>query len=186
VTSPDLTLVHLAPQASEIVLEQVLVAAESRGILKRNRLHELIDERVGQPGIARLRSIVELAPAEVLSDAELLLIPLYRNAGLPRPRLNHRVRGPGRTKPLTIDIAWPEIQLAFELDTQRFHGDWERAEDDRERDQLLGLVDWQCNRFVRRQLAERPAEAADRARRLYEIRERSMRSREGFVAEGSQ
>jgi hypothetical protein len=170
VTSADLTLVHLAPVASEIELEQILVAAESRRILKRNRLCELIAEREGQPGIARLRTLVALPPARVRSDKELYLIPLYRNAGLPRPAFNHPVTVPGRAKPLIVDVAWPGIRLAFELDTQRFHGDWQRAEEDRERDQLLGLVDWQCHRFHRRQLEERPREAEERARRLYEIR----------------
>jgi hypothetical protein len=175
VTSADLTLVHLAPQVSDIELEQILVAADSLGLLKRPRLAELIAEREGRPGMSRLASILALPPAEVLSPPELYFVPLYRNAGLPRPVLNHPVRVPGRRKPLKVDAAWPDIRLAFELDTQRFHGDWERAEEDRERDQLLALAAWQCNRFVRRQLDERPAEAAERASRIHELRSQAMR-----------
>lgn len=172
VTSADLTLVHLAPRTDDIELEQLLVAAESLGLLKRGRLGELVGEREGQPGIGRLQSLLALPPAEAKSRAELYLIPLYRAAGLPRPRFNHPVPVPGRGKPLLVDLAWPEIRLAFELDTQRFHGDWERAEEDRERDQLLALVDWHCQRLFRRQVRERLAEAAERAKKIYEIRAR--------------
>jgi hypothetical protein len=170
VASADLTLIHLAGQVSETELEQILVAADSLGILKRRRLAELIAANQKFAGRARLRALLALPPARVRSDKELYLIPLYRNAGLPRPAFNHAVAVPGRAKPLIVDLAWPEIRLAFELDTQRFHGDWERAEEDRERDQLLGLADWQCHRFHRRQLEERPQQAEERARRLYEIR----------------
>jgi hypothetical protein len=96
--------------------------------------------------------------------------PSLPQCRLPRPAFNHPVEVPGRARPLTVELAWPDIRLAFELDTQRFHGDWERAEEDRDRDQLLGLVEWQCSRFFRRQIEERLDEVAERARRLYELR----------------
>ncbi len=178
VTSADLTLVHLAGTATETELEQMLIAADSLGLTKRHRLLELIEENQRLAGRGRLLSLLALPPAEVLSGAELYLIPLYRNAGLPRPAFNHPVQVPGQAKPLKVDIAWPDIKLAFELDTQRFHGDWERAEADRERDQLLGLADWLCHRFFRRQLKERPTEAAERARRLHHLRSQAMESGE--------
>ena len=39
--------------------------------------------------------------------------------------------------------------MVVEADSQRFHGDWERARADRERDQLLALAGWRCHRFTR-------------------------------------
>ena len=73
---------------------------------------------------------------------------------------------PGRSRPLTVDCAWPELRMVVEADSQRFHGDWERAAADRERDQLLSLVGWRCHRFVRDRLVMAPEESAERLRGL--------------------
>jgi hypothetical protein len=169
-TSPDLVLIHLAPHLTDVALEQMLVAADSLALLKRPRLLELLSQRENQPGVSRLLPLLAQPESTVLSDVELLLIPMYRAAGLPTPLFNHPITVPGRDRPIKVDLAWPDLRLCFELDTQRFHGDWERAEEDRERDQLLALAGWLCQRFFRRQLTERPAEASDRARRLYHLR----------------
>lgn len=60
--------------------------------------------------------------------------------------------------------------MGVEADSQRFHGDWERAEADRERDQLLALAGWLCHRFVRRRIFHEPGDAAERLRRLTNAR----------------
>ena len=60
--------------------------------------------------------------------------------------------------------------MVVEADSQRFHGDWERAEIDRERDQLLALAGWQSHRFVRRRLVEDRAGSAERLRLLIAAR----------------
>jgi hypothetical protein len=169
-TSADRILVDLAPRYAEPELEVLLVAAESLGLIKRGRLGELVAERAGRPGMARLAGLLRLDPIEVRSRPEVLLLPVCRMAGLPRPRLNHPVDVPTQSRPLVVDLVWPEIRLAIELDSQRFHGDWEQAERDRERDQALALAGWACHRFVRRVVAEEPARAAGRLRELYALR----------------
>ena len=58
------------------------------------------------------------------------------------------------------------LRMVVEADSQRFHGDWERAAADRERDQLLSLVGWRCHRFVRDRLVMAPEESAERLRGL--------------------
>ena len=164
--SADLVLIDLAPDLDDAELEVVLVAAESKGLLKRGRLEELIAERGGRPGIGRLAAITALEPAIVKSGLELLMLPIARAAGLGRPLANHPIAVPGRSRPLTVDCAWPELRMVVEADSQRFHGDWERAAADRERDQLLSLVGWRCHRFVRDRLVLAPEEAAERLRGL--------------------
>jgi hypothetical protein len=170
VTSVDLVLIHLAPEVDELELELMLVAADSLGLLKRHRLQELVEERHGRPGISRLRPLLALDPDTIRSPPELLLLPLCLEAGLPRPRLNHPVPFANGDRPITVDCAWPEIKLAIELDSQRYHGDWEQAETDRDRDQLLALEGWLSHRFVRRQIAERRAESVARLARLHHLR----------------
>lgn len=174
ITAPHLTLIHLSPVASAIELETMGVAAESLGLLKRGRLAELVHERHGRPGIHKLLPFLALEPRIARSDPELLFIPVVAQAGLPRPLLNHPIVVPGRPEPLIVDLLWPEIRLVVELDSQRFHGDWERAEIDRDRDQLLGIAGHACHRFVRRVVKEDPAGTAERLSDLYAVRCRQI------------
>ncbi len=158
--SADLLLVDLAPTLGERELESILVAAESLGILKRGRLAELIAEYAGNPGAGKLRSLIALEPAITRSELERRVLPICRAAGLERPLVNHEIVVPSRSRPLIVDFAWPALRMVVEADSQRFHGDWERAAADRERDQLLALAGWRCHRFVRSRLvgdAERSA-----------------------------
>jgi hypothetical protein len=168
--SVDLVLIELAPTHTEAQLEIVLVAAESLGLLKRGRLAELITEHRGRPGIQRLSCLLALEPVVVRSVNELDFLPICRLAGVDRPLVNHPIPVPSRPKPLIVDFAWPEIRMVVEADSQRFHGDWEHAEIDRERDQLLALAGWRCHRFVRRKSADDPAGSAERLQRLTEAR----------------
>ncbi len=170
IAAPHLTLIHLAPACTATELEVMAVAAESLGLLKRGRLRELVAERHGRPRVHKLLSLLALAPRIARSDLELLCIPVVSAAGLPRPLINHPIRVPGREIPLVVDLAWPAIRLVVELDSQRFHGDWERAEIDRDRDQLLALAGHSSQRFVRRVMAHDPSGSAERLRLLFEAR----------------
>jgi hypothetical protein len=98
VTSPNLTLVHLAPSLPIADLERLLVAGESMGLVDRRRLRELVDERSGRPGIATLAVLLAEEPALARSDLELLMLPVVRMAEVPRPLFNHPVRVPGRAR----------------------------------------------------------------------------------------
>jgi len=164
--SVDLVLIELAPSLCEADLERILVAAESLKLLKRGRLAELIAEHDGRPGIAKLASLVALEPAVVRSINELDFLPICRLAGVERPLVNHPIVVPTRPRPLIVDFVWPALRMVVETDSQRFHGDWERAEIDRERDQLLALAGWLSHRFVRRRLVEDREGSAERLRQL--------------------
>jgi hypothetical protein len=185
VTSPDLTLVHLAPSLPITDLERLLVAAESMGLIDRRRLAELVDVRAGRPGIASLAALLAEQPALSRSELERLMLPVIRMAGVPRPLFLHNISVPGRDQPLEVDLYWPDLRLVVELDSQRWHGDWERAEDDRERDQLLALTDRLSHRFVRRRVAEYPEETAKRLRALVSRRVADMRAMRGSGSDRS-
>jgi hypothetical protein len=164
--SADLVLLDLAPIIPEPELEVALVAAESLGILKRHRLAELVAANEGKPGIPKLASLLALEPVLTRSELERLVLPICRRAGVDRPHVNHAIAVPSRPKPLIVDLAWPDIGMVVEADSQRFHGDWERAAVDRERDQLLALAGWRCHRFVRSRLVGDPDGSAERLAEL--------------------
>ena len=166
VTSPELILIHLAPTLESPELERILVAAESKRLLSRPRLSELLTERAGRPGTSKLLPLLTQEPAIVRSDFELLMLPILRIRDIPRPVFNHPVPG----TPFTVDLAWPDLRLVVELDSQRWHGDWERAEADRERDQLLALAHHLCHRFVRSRLIADPNGSAHRLEQLVNLR----------------
>lgn len=176
-TAPHRTLVDLAASEAEHSLEMIMLAAQSDGLLNRGRLGELAAERRGRPGIPKLERLLALEPEITRSELERLFRPVWQLAGVPRPRINRLVAVPEGPRSLEVDLTWPEIRLAVELDSQRFHGDWEAAERDRERDQLLALAGWVCHRFVRRRVAEDPVGTAGRLRQLCGLRVDSLRGR---------
>ena len=176
-TAPHRVLIDLAPTLDETTLEMIMLAAQSEGLLNRGRLAELVAERHGRPGIPKLERLLALEPEITRSELERLFRPVWQLAGVPRPRINRLVAVPEGSRSLEVDLTWPEIKLAVELDSQRFHGDWKAAERDRERDQLLALAGWVCHRFVRRRVAEDPVGTAERLRRLYGLRVDSARGR---------
>jgi hypothetical protein len=185
VTRPELVLVHLSPALTQPELGQMLVAAESKRMLDRRRLGELVDERAGRPGIAKLVPLLERPRSIARSDLELLMVPVLELAGVPWPRFNHPLSVPGRDKPIVVDLFWPELRMVVELDSQRWHGDWERAEDDRERDQLVSLIGLRPHRFVRRRVKRDPAGTAGRLRRLVEVRRRELAQQRPLSAASS-
>jgi hypothetical protein len=149
----------------------VLIAADSRRILNRRRLQELIDGSPGRRGIRTLRSLFAAGPVRVRSDLETDVLLLCRRAGLPEPVVNGTVAG------LEVDLHWPALRLVVEVDGWRFHGGRERANADRDRDQRLALTGWRVVRFTRDQLAAGPAECA---RRLAALAETGTPEQEAF------
>jgi hypothetical protein len=169
-TSADRVLIDLAPACEEAELEAILVAAESLGLIKRSRLAELIAEHRGRPGIHRLESVTALEPVHTRSLPETSFLAVCRIAGVPRPKVNHPIQVPTQRKPLIVDFAWPDVRLVVEVDSQRFHGDWEVATRDRERDQALALAGWVPHRFVRALIVAQPEPTARRLGALYALR----------------
>lgn len=126
--------------------------------------------RRGRPGVARMRRVIAANAhrAEVTdSDFELLVIALLLEHGLPEPVLHHRVLAGDRFV-AEVDLAYPELRLAIELDG-RIHAEEEIRERDLPRQNDLILSGWTVLRFTYRRFQERPlsivAEVRD-ARRL--------------------
>ncbi len=170
-TSPDRVLVDLAPRLAEPDLEQMLVAAESRGTLKRGRLAELVARAPGPPRHPQAR-ITDRPRAAARRLRARVALPADLDARPACPGRRRAFRSACRVgpSPFIVDVAWPDLRLVVELDSQRFHGDWVSAERDRERDQLLALAGWLCHRFVRRRAVADEEASAERLRRLYVAR----------------
>jgi putative AbiEi antitoxin of type IV toxin-antitoxin system len=98
-------------------------------------LHELLAERL--PGYD---------PGE--SDLETRVLRILIAHGFPPPVQQHRIRVGGRT--IRIDLAYPALRLAIELDGWEFHGTRTAFDDDRARANLLVASGWIVVRFTSR------------------------------------
>jgi hypothetical protein len=68
-----------------------------------------------------------------------------------------------------VDLAWPEVKMAVELDGYRFHCARSAFASDRTRDRRLAALGWTVHRFVYRDLAARPDCCVRELTRLYEL-----------------
>jgi hypothetical protein len=92
------------------------------------------------PGIARLRRSVEsLCGLDSVAEAELLGILV--DAGIERPITQFAIRIGGRFVG-RVDLAWPALQVALELDGYRYHSDAQTFVSDRERGNRIVAAGW--------------------------------------------
>jgi predicted transcriptional regulator of viral defense system len=159
-TSAARTLIDIAPLLDDDALEDALITADSLRILNRRRLDELIAERCGRPGLARLAALISDDPVEARSRNERRMLSICREFNIPRPLVNHRIEADGRT--FYADFCWPELRLIVEADSWRWHGGRSANESDRDRDQLLMMAGWRIVHFTRDQIVHRRAETGNR------------------------
>ena len=163
-TSPARLIVDLAPTTTLTQLEDLLLATDAAQLLKRRRLDELLDERQGQPGTAKIRTMISGDPVLTRSRNERRVLGICREFAVPPPQVNHRIELGERT--FYADFCWPELHLIVEADSWRWHGGRTANERDRDRDQLLSVAGWQVVHFTRDQIVHKRAQTGHRLRAL--------------------
>ncbi len=107
--------------------------------------------RRGRGGSTRMRQVLTdhaVDPALPLSDWGRWFVVGLVDAGLPRPRMEHRVIDPRGRLVAQVDAAYPDLRYAIELDSKAFHLSPEAFERDRERDGTLAQHGWTVRRFT--------------------------------------
>lgn len=144
VTNATRTLIDLGAVVNPLRLEILLEDALYRGLVYlprlRGRLAELSGPGRRGPGL--LAKVLERRPPGGPAESELEVIALdaLRAAELPIPRRQHWVRL-GK-QDFRIDLAYPDLQIAIECDSVKFHANprgWDR---DRSKSNLLNLDGW--------------------------------------------
>jgi very-short-patch-repair endonuclease len=157
VTSPERTLLDLAPRLDGRPLRWAIEEARVRKLTTASRLRELIARHPGRRGVARLRLAVEELtgePTVTRSEIERRLLDIVRGSGLPRPRANVRIYG------WSVDLHWPEQRLVAEADGFAYHGGREAFERDRRKDAALQAAGLRVVRLSWRQVADEPMAVA--------------------------
>lgn len=152
VTSPALTVLHLAAVMDELELEAVLSVALRMRLVRRPNLVDVMARNPYSKGIGALRALLEQPQSlhDTRSKYERLLMNLLKQAELPLPVTNVRVAGE------LVDGVWPDLKLVFEFDGWKYHGGRDRFESDRLRDQRLAVAGHRVIRITGRQIDHRP------------------------------
>lgn len=123
-----------------------------RSVLSRNRGHR------GTSPLERALAIYE-PPRFTRSELEREFLRLLEQAGLPRPITAFVVAG------YELDVYWPELRFAIELDVYATHGAHEPFEEDRRRDEDLKLAGVELIRITGRRLELEPRQVIERVAR---------------------
>jgi len=168
VTTPARTLIDVSSVVPSETVEEALDDALRRGLVTRARLRWRVEQlaRPGRPGVTVIRELLaarDPGTAVPQSVLETKMMRLLRRARLPRPVAQHRIRANGRVV-ATVDFAYPDEQLAIEVDGYRWHSGRVRWEHDRARLNALTLLGWRVVHVTSADLARRPQDVIDRIR----------------------
>jgi very-short-patch-repair endonuclease len=151
ITSPVQTLIDLATRHDTPRMERAMNEADKLGLVKTNDLRKALDAHPGEPGVARLRAIIDRATFRYTrSELEQAFLPLARGAGLPTPRTSVYVTG------FEVDFHFPDLGLVIETDGLTYHRTPAEQRKDRERDQAHTAAGLTQLRFTHGQIRYEP------------------------------
>ncbi len=151
VTTPSVTIVHLARTLAPRPFERAVQEAFAKRLTSARRLEQALDRHRGGRGTARLKRMLELGIDDLRSKAERSLRHWVRQAGLPLPLFNAEV-GPWR-----VDALWRHERLAVEVNGYAAHGSpWSHDRDHR-KEQFLHAQGLTTRRFTALQAIDEPA-----------------------------
>jgi very-short-patch-repair endonuclease len=140
---------------------RVFDLADFRSVLDRNRGHR------GRLPLERALAIYE-PPRLTRSELEREFLRLAALKGLPQAVTAFNVAG------YELDVYWPELRFAVELDVYATHGAHEPFEEDRLRDEDLKLAGVELTRVTGRRLEREPRQVIERVARLLDQRREQL------------
>ena len=130
ITTPVQTLIDLAARHERRQMERAMNEADKLRLVRTDDLRKALDRHPGEPGVARLRAIIDRATFRYTrTELEQAFLPLVREAGLPAPRTSVYVTGH------EVDFHFPDLGLVVETDGLTYHRTPAEQKKDRERDQ---------------------------------------------------
>jgi very-short-patch-repair endonuclease len=145
---PTLTIHEATPPIPTRRRHGIPVTAPLRTLADLGFPHELVSEALAKRLITPDELPQGIDPTR--SKLEKRFLALIRRAGLPEPKVNHRIG------PYLADFAWPEQKVVVETDGYATHGHRAAFESDRARDAALQAAGYAVLRFTHRQIARQP------------------------------
>lgn len=151
VTAPVQTLIDLALRLDRRGIERAINEADKYDLVHPPELREALDQRQSEPGVARLRHILDRRTFRLTKEElERLFLPLARKAGLPVPLTGEWVND------FEVDFYWPELGVVVETDGLRYHRTPAEQARDRLRDQAHTAAGLTQLRFTHEQVRYEP------------------------------
>jgi very-short-patch-repair endonuclease len=174
VTSPARTLLDVAATLPDRDVERLLgEAIFGRRLVTSGQIGALLRRAGGHPGRRRLARVADMDVRHTGTESppHETLFELIRAAGLPEPRTEVQVLE------YRLDLYWPELNLAVEVDAYGTHGSRQRFEADRVRDaRLFAEMGITVIRITGDTIEQRPNEALALVSRAIGQREAAVRS----------
>lgn len=149
VTSVERTLLDLAESLSDAVMEKATLSAIRKELTTGDRLAATAVEQGGRGvrGTKRMRRILGIIDEGTTgSVAEVETAQLIRDAPIPSPVRQHRVRLPDGSNAYP-DFAWPRLLKIIEVDGYETHGTPKGLSSDLIRQNMLMDLGWEIRRF---------------------------------------
>ena len=155
-TQPLLTVLDLSGQdIADQKVRDFLAHCVAHGLLTVRGLDRFVAlNGKRMPGIVRLREVLSSLD-EVDSVAEAELVALLVGAGIPRPVTRFVIRD-GTRFVARVDLAWPDLCIAMEIDGYRYHSDVRTFVSDRERGNRIVGCGWSLLRTTPTAVRRRP------------------------------
>jgi very-short-patch-repair endonuclease len=151
VTTPVQTLLDMTLRLDRLGIERMINEADKFNIAHPPQLRRALDERTGDPGVARLRQILDRRTFRLTKEElERRFLPLARKAGLPVPLTGQWVNE------FEVDFYWPDLGLVVETDGLRYHRTPAEQARDRLRDQAHTAAGLTQLRFTHEQVRYEP------------------------------
>ncbi|MGN6275735.1 MAG: DUF559 domain-containing protein [Solirubrobacterales bacterium] len=151
VTTPIQTIIDMTLPLDRRAVERMINEADKYDLVHPPELREALDRRQGEPGVARLRTILDRRTFRLTKEElERRFLPLARRAGLPTPLTGQQVNG------FEVDFYWPDLGLVVETDGLRYHRTPAEQARDRLRDQAHTAAGLTQLRFTHEQVRYEP------------------------------
>lgn len=161
VTSIVQTLVDLATELPPRRLERAINEADKYDLIDPEALRAALDGRVGEPGVKRLRELLDKRTFRLSdSDLEILFRPIAAAAGLPPPLTKQMVNG------FEVDFFWPDLDLVIETDGLRYHRTPSTQTRDAQRDRAHVLAGMTSLRFTHYEIRYERSQVRNELRRV--------------------
>ena len=173
-TTSTRTLLDVGSVISQKALEEALDSALRQRRTSLDRLRDGV-ERVGgrgSRGPAALNTLLEARGDVVPTDSalETRLSRLLRRYHLPQPQRQVKVRD-GQRFVGRVDFAYPELKIAIEVQSHRWHSSWGARCSDMDRLNRLQTLGWIIIQVTYEDLERRPDEVARRIRAAIVLRQ---------------
>lgn len=168
-TDPALTVLDLIPDLGGSAIDEAL----RRRVVTLPELHAALAELPGRRANGLRRELLDDSRDEPWSEAERRFHRILREAALPwRFTTNHPV-AVGEDQ-FFLDVALPELLLAFEVDGYEHHGDKVSFVADRVRSVQLSIAGWHVHGFAAVTIEDEAAWVLEAVRSLAWARAREL------------